>query len=195
MYELKFIQKDNCKDGSDHLFTYIYKFFCTEIKLHYVIRAEYHSENVIALKFYCKKDRASDYKYNKIINKASFRTVINILDTCVSIVPILLLRHPSCSFGLCSARSIDFSNPKKLTEDLENNQRFRVYSQFIQSRVGNKTFTHIEYPSISSYILVNNSNANIDQKEQDIKEMFERTYRTIPDITNWLRCWTLRFIT
>ena len=184
MYELKFIQKDNCKDGSDHLFTYIYKFFCTDIKLHYIIRAEYHNGNVIALKFYCKKDRGSDYKYNKIINKNTFKTVVKILDTCISLIPTLLDKHPDCSFGLCSARSIDFSNPKKLTEHLPNNQRFRVYSQYIQSKVGNETFSHIEYPSISSHMLLNNNVQDIDKEERNIIEMFERTYRTIPDITN-----------
>lgn len=184
MYELKFIQKDKCKDGSDHLFTYVYKFFCKETKLHYIIRAEYHNENIIALKFYCKKDRGSKYKYNKIINKGSFTSVIKILGTCTALIPDLLEKHPDCSVGLCSARSIDFTNPKKLTENLQNNQRFRIYSQFIQDRIGNKTFTHIEYPSISSYMLINNNIDNIDQKEKQIKEMFERTYQTIPDITD-----------
>jgi len=59
-----------------------------------------------------------------------------------------------------------------------------VYSQFIQSRVGNKTFTHIEYPSISSYMLINNNVEDIDIKEMQIKKMFERTYQTIPDIVD-----------
>ena len=184
MYYLKFIQKDKCKDGSDHLFTYIYKFFCYETKLHYIIRAEYHSGNVIAVKFYCKKDRGSKYKYNKIINKGSFASVIKIFGTCTALIPDLLEKHPGCSVGLCSARSIDFTNPKKLTEHLENNQRFRIYSKFIQDRIGHKTFTHIEYPTISSYMLINNDVEDIDLKEKQIIEMFERTYLTIPDITD-----------
>lgn len=150
----------------------------------YVIRAEYDNENIMALKFYCKKDRRSKYKYNKIINKGSFSSVINILDTCTSLIPILLEKHPDCSFGLCSSRSIDFTNPKKLTEHLQSNQRFRIYFKFIQDRIGHKTFTHIEYPSISSYILINNNVNDIDGKEKDILGMFERTYQTIPDITN-----------
>lgn len=51
MYNIKFIQKDTCKDGSDHLFTFIYKFFCADSKLHYIVKAEYHTENVFAIKF------------------------------------------------------------------------------------------------------------------------------------------------
>ena len=115
LYPLKFIQKDICKDGSDHLFTYIYKFTLAETNLHYIIRAEYHTENIFAVKFYSKKDRRSQYKYNKIINKNTYTSVINILETCTSLIPILLEKHPNCSFALSSARSIDFSNPKKLT--------------------------------------------------------------------------------
>ena len=184
LYPLKFIQKDICKDGSDHLFTYIYKFTLAETNLHYIIRAEYHTENIFAVKFYSKKDRRSQYKYNKIINKNTYTSVINILETCTSLIPILLEKHPNCSFALSSARSIDFSNPKKLTEHLEENQRFRIYSRFIQDRIGTSTFTHLEYPTISSYLLINNTEQDIDEKEKKNLEMFERTYQTIPDITD-----------
>ena len=69
LYPLKFIQKDICKDGSDHLFTYIYKFTLTETYLHYIIRAEYHTENVFAVKFYSKKDRKSQYSTIKSLIK------------------------------------------------------------------------------------------------------------------------------
>lgn len=182
MYDLKFIQKDNCKDGSDHLFTLIYKFHCSETKLNYIIRAEYHTENVFAVKFYCKKDRSSDFKYNKIINKNNYSTVINIFGTCLCLIPEILKFYPDTSFAIMSSRTVDFSNPKKLTESLPKNQRFRVYTKFIQDRIGNVTFTHFEYPSISSYLLINNLEKDIDEKELKIKEMFERTYSYIPDL-------------
>lgn len=180
-YPLKFIQKDNSKDGSDHLFTLVYKFFCTESKLHYILRAEYHAENVFGIKFYCQKDSKSDHKYNKIINRNGYSAVINIFETCLSLIPELLEKYPDCSFGLLSSRTIDFSNPKKLTEDLVRNQRYRVYTAFIRQRIRGKTFTHFQYPKISAYLLVNNSE-NADLKELRIKEMFERTYATIPDL-------------
>ena len=158
MYDLKFIQKDNSKDGSDHLFTFIYKFFCVDSKLHYVIRAEYHKENVFAIKFYCKKDKRSQHKYNKIINKNNYSTVIKIFETCLYLIPELLKAYPDSNFAVLSSRSIDFSNANKLTEELSKNQRFRIYRKFAQDRIGNKTFTHFEYSSISSYLLVNNIN-------------------------------------
>ena len=68
-YPVKFIQRQRCKDPSAHLFTLIYKFYSPVTKYHYVIRAEYHEEDVFAMKFYCKKDRKSDTKYAKIINR------------------------------------------------------------------------------------------------------------------------------
>lgn len=181
MYTVKFIQKEICKDGSDHLFTFIYKFFCEEAKLHYIIRAEYHSENVFAVKFYCKKDKKSDYKYNKIINKHRYSVVIKIFETCLSLVPELLRTYPNCSFAILSSRSIDFSNKKLLTEHLPKNQRFRIYSKFLQDRIGNKTFTHFVYEDFSSYLLVNN-NENVEEKEQKIKKMFIKNYQFYPDV-------------
>lgn len=184
MYDIKFIQKDNCKDGSDHLFTFIYKFFCTDTKLHYIIRAEYHRENVFAIKFYCKKDKRSKYKYNKIINKNKYSTVLKIFQTCLAIIPQLLSQYPNCNFAILSSRSIDFSNPKKLTENLQKNQRFRIYTKFLQDRIGNKTFTHFQYQKYSSYLLLNNEETDIDSKEFKIKEMFENTYEIIPDVAD-----------
>src|SRR5690606_21571741 len=101
---------------------------------------------------------------------------------CLSLIPDLLKLHPGCSFAILSSRTIDFSNVNKLTESMQKNQRFRVYSRFLQDRIGNKTFTHFQYESLSSYLLINNSVVDIDKKERDIKEMFERTYNFIPDI-------------
>ena len=72
LYPLKFIQKDICKDGSDHLFTYIYKFTLAETNLHYIIRAEYHTENIFAVKFYSKK--IEEANTNTI--KSSIKTLI-----------------------------------------------------------------------------------------------------------------------
>mgnify|MGYP003393526573 FL=1 len=63
------------------------------------------------------------------------------------------------------------------------NQRFRVYIRFFQDRIGNVTFTHFVYVDLSSYLLVNLAEGNIDIKELRIKEMFERTYNIIPDVT------------
>ena len=135
-----------------------------------------------AYQFYCKKDKRSDFKYNKIINKHNSSTVLKILNTCLSVVPMLLQLSPNCNFALLSSRSVDFSSSKRLTEGLPQNQRFRIYSRFIQERIGNITFTHFAYEKISSYLLINNNEKDIYAKETRVKEIFERTYKIIPDI-------------
>ena len=122
-YELKFIQKKPCKDGSDHLFSLIYKFFSPVTRYIYILHADYHRDDFFAIKFYCKKDRHSDFKYSKIINKGD---IGNILMTCIKIVPILLNVFPNASFGFIASRSIDDATQK--VESYINNQRFRIYS-------------------------------------------------------------------
>jgi hypothetical protein len=170
-YELKFIQRTRCRDGSAHLFTFIYKFYSPITKYHYILRAEYHEEDVFAIKFYCKKDKTSKYKYNKIVNKGD---IGNILITCITVIPLLLKIHPNASFGFAGARTID--NRSKKVEGYSNNQRFRTYSYVISSKIGTETFTHFEYEKVSSYLLLNNANSLSLEKEELISKMFSSTY-------------------
>lgn len=86
-YPLNFIQKEPCRDASAHEFTYIYKFFSPVTGYNYVIRADYHQEDVFAIKFYAQPHKHSDLKYSKITNRGD---VPNILVSCLSLVPILL---------------------------------------------------------------------------------------------------------
>lgn len=177
-YNLHFIQKQPCKDNSAHLFTLIYKFYSPVTKYFYILHADHHEENVFAIKFYCKKDRHSDYKYSKIVNKGDLG---NILITCAKVVPILLKNYPSASFGFAGARTIDIESKK--VEPFSNNQRFRTYKYLIALKFGTKTFAHYEYQAISSYLLVNKDCNNVDAKERELVKMFSETYVNLPDIS------------
>jgi len=177
-YNLKFIQKDHIKDGSEHQFTYIFKFYSPITGYFYIIRAEYHTEDVFAVKFYCKKDRGSEFKYSKLINKGD---VGNILITCAKVIPLLLTKHSTASFGFVGARTLDKASAK--VESYINNQRFRIYSRVVAGKIGTVTFEHIEYPGISGYLLVNrNSGTEVATKELAIKQMFSRNYDSLPDV-------------
>lgn len=176
-YELNFIQKRLCKDESDHKFTIIYKFYSPRTKLIYILNADYHANDVFGIKFYCKKDKKSDYKYSKIVNKGD---VGNILVTCAKVIPILLNQFPTASFGFAASRSVDSKN--KLVEQPYMNQRFKTYAQVAAKKIGNFTFTHFEYPEISSYLLVNNYYGNVSAAERNIVSMFRRTYVTLLDV-------------
>jgi hypothetical protein len=175
-YNLKFIQKSNCKDKSAHLFTIVYKFFSPITKYNYIINADYHEEDVFAIKFYCAKDKRSDYKYNKIVNKGDLG---NIFISCAKVVPLLLLDYPNASFGFCGARTVDFKSKK--VENYINNQRFRIYKNIVSMKFGTMTFTHYEYEQISSYLLINNK-SNVIISEKNIKKMFSSNYNNLPDL-------------
>lgn len=174
-YPAKFIQRQRCKDGSAHLFTLIYKFFSPVTKYHYVIRAEYHVEDVFSIKFYCKKDRKSETKYSKIINKGDLG---NIFTTCINLIPELLNQYPEVSFAILGARSYDSLSQK--VEHPINTQRFRIYRYIATQKFGHITFAHFEYVDISGYMLVNRSSGDILRRERAIAEMFARTYNEIP---------------
>ena len=177
-YQLKFIQKKACKDGSAHLFSLIYKFYSPVTKYYYILHADYHKGDFFAIKFYCKKDRHSEFKYSKIINRGD---VGNILMTCVKVIPILLKDYPTASFGFIGSRSIDELSQK--VEPYINNQRFRIYSNLIFLKFGEKTFAHFSYVQFSGYLLVNRQNGDIKIKEKEFVKMLSATYNNLLDIS------------
>lgn len=176
-YNLKFIQRNPCKDGSSHLYSYIFKFHSPITNHIYILIAEYYNKNVFSIKFYSKRHRKSQHKYNKIINKGD---VGNILISCLNVIPYLLNIHPTSSFAISSSRTIDFKH--KRVENSENNQRFKLYKYIIQKKIGTETFSHFEYTKISSYMLINNKNDNIEQKERELVSMFSHTYMELSNI-------------
>lgn len=170
-YDLKLIQVQRVQDGTDHLRTHIYKFFSSHTKYQYIIRAEHHSGDVFAIKFYCKKDKRSNYKYSKIINKGDCG---NIIISCAKVIPLLLEQYPTASFAFAASRSVDVGN--RIIEDFQQNQRYKLYCYMIPIKFGEKTFWHYAYDQISSYILHNKS-ANISKSE--IENMFKNTYQNL----------------
>ena len=154
----------------------MYKFFSEKTRLHYIIYADYHQFDFIALKFYAKKDRKSSRKYSNIINKGD---VGNILTTCAKCIPELLKIYPNASFGFVGARTIDVETDK--IEGYKTNQRYRVYKYHIPQLIGNKTFLHKSFPNASAYALINKNN-DVTTLEEKIKNMICDTY---PDLLNF----------
>lgn len=176
-YDLEFVHKSGCKDKSAHLFTLIFKFYSPVTRYYYILRAEYHREDVFAIKFYVQQHSKSNYRYSKITNR---KDIGNILVTCAKVIPHLLNDFPTASFGLVASRSVDLKARK--AESLQHNQRFKAYAYFALAKFGTKTFDHIAYDKISSYLLINKKCGNILEKEKAIINMFEETYETVPDI-------------
>lgn len=155
-YELKFIQRDYCHDASAHLESYIFKFFSPITKYHYVVRAEYHETDIFTVKFYCKKDRGSDYRYSIIINRGDLG---NVIMTCAKVIPELLIQFPKASFAFAAARSYD---PRSKTiEPLYRTQRYRLYCEMVPRKFGEQTFSHHTNDDISSYLFTIGKAASI----------------------------------
>ncbi len=177
-YPIKFIQKDRCRDDSAHLHSHIFKFFSPKTHYHYIIRAEYHQEEVFAIKFYCKKDRRSDFKYSKIVNRGD---IGNIVISCLKVIPILLQEFPNASFGFVGARSYDRTG--NLVEPISKTQRFIIWSEVVKKKIGQVTFSHFEFPEASGYLLLNRKSVISEAERIELmKRMFIDTYSDFPDL-------------
>lgn len=91
--------------------------------------------------------------------------------TCASIIPTLLKEHPYASFAVNGAESLDLESDK--IESRNKNQRFRIYRTMALNLFGRKTFEHVQYEDVSSYLLINRENcSDINEKAERIKRMF-----------------------
>jgi hypothetical protein len=170
-YPFKFVQQKKVRDSSGHLSTHIFTFRSDQNGLKYVINIEEYDEELFAIKFYPKCLKRSDYRYNKIINKGD---VINVLMTCVSIVPHILSKNKNASFGFVGSRTID--SRRVFVESYNENKRYRIYSELIKQVIGGRTFVHIEYEKISGYLLINKNFRSIANKERKIKGVLNKIY-------------------
>ena len=173
-YPLNFIQRQRVADSTAHQATYIYKFHSPVTGYHYIVRAEWHAGDIFAVKFYCKKDRKSEFKYAKIVNRGD---IGNIIMSCAKVIPLLLQQFPAASFAFAASRSVDRHN--QLMEVAEQTQRYKLYCYMIPVKFGTQTFEHITYDEISSYVLYNrHSPATLEHMEQ----MFRDTYPTLQQL-------------
>ena len=165
-YDIKFIQKSSPTMRDDFLFVEIYTFI-TDKKQKYIIRAEMYGENTFTIKYYASIHKSLDDKYNRLTNQFDAHKIIK---TCMNVFVILIEKYPDASFAINGSRTIDVANDK--IERKERNQRFRIYSFVIDNFIGRKTFEHYVFPEISSYILVNRANKDINAHKDRIKEYF-----------------------
>lgn len=169
-YPLTFIQQQRCKDTTPHLFTRVYKFRSPVTKYFYIVRADYHEGDIFAIKFYCKKDRRSENKYAKIVNRGDLG---NIIMSCARLIPLLLESYPVASFAFAASPSVDSKGRK---EPINMTQRYRLYCYMIPRKFGGETFAHYAYDTISSYLLHNHASPN---SRETIEQTLISTYPTL----------------
>lgn len=73
-FALRHVQKDRSWNA-DHTHTDIYAFFSPVTRDKYVVRAEFYRFDIVAFKFYRKRDRKSKFRYHKIVNKGGAKTI------------------------------------------------------------------------------------------------------------------------
>lgn len=132
-YLLKFIQKEPSRDDSAHEFTYIHKFYSPVTGYNYILRADYHKEDVFAINF--------------------------------------MRNHISMSTSLHSRVEVH-----------QNTQRYRIYKELVKEKIGEMTFEHVDYQSLSGYLLLNRAAINLKEKESAILTMFAETYNNLLDV-------------
>lgn len=173
-YNLYFIQKASPGEGDAFDYALIYKFYTERTeeyqRLKYIIRIEVF-EDVFALKFYAARDRKMEDKYNRIIKAHNYSGVMRIFLTCAFLILKLHEEFPTYSFVINGAESNDLEGNK--VEGKNSTQRFRIYRIFALQVFGREKFEHYQYPSVSSYMLVNrNGDEDIESKAERIKDMF-----------------------
>jgi hypothetical protein len=173
-YPLTFIQQQRCADDSAHEYTRIYKFYSPVTRYFYIVRADYHVRDIFAIKFYCKKDRKSEFKYSKIVNRGDLG---NIIMSCARVIPMLLENYPAASFAFAASPSVDTKTKRK--EQIQYTQRYRLYCYMIPIKFGLETFVHYAYDNISAYLLYNRKSAS---SKAAIEDMFIATYQTLDAI-------------
>lgn len=173
-FEIHFIQKASPLEGDAFDFALIYKFYTpkTELcqRLKYILRVEVF-EDVYAIKFYAARDRKLDNKYNRLLKIHTYQSTIRLFYTCAILVSRLHEIYPNISFAINGAESHDLKSGKE--ENMESNQRFRIYRSVALKLFGFETFEHYQCPEASSYILVNRNNCeDVDSKYKMIKNLF-----------------------
>lgn len=175
-YPFHFIQSKLEKDESRHLKTYIYSFRSPVTRLKYIIRAEYHEEDVFCIKFYPTSLKHSEKKYSLLTNR---HDVSRIIKTVSGVIVELLKEYPGACFAFYASPIFD-SNTRRF-EAGSCNKRYKVYFEFIKRFFGPELFAHFAYRNINGYLLVNRKHPDVDSKEKRISQMFIETYRQLPE--------------
>lgn len=177
-YQLRHIQVDSKGkeiSGNPEL-THIFSFFAYSKKykcfFKYIIRAEKY-QDCFAIKYYCARSKHSDYKYSRVLNLFSATETKRIMETCASVIPIILNIYPDVSFVFNGSRTQDLGN---YVENPFRTQRYRIYIELVRRLFGNEVFDIRYFDDSSSCIFVNRRN------NPDTQTAARRIFNTFSEI-------------
>ena len=142
-----FIFQMNDRSNIDDVLEYTlqYRFKSEKSNHTYIVRVERYIEHSYCLKFFDKANMLSDNKFSLRTGTFEPRTIFY---TLFNIMLDVLKRDPMASFFFIGA------NDEK-DEPGVTTRRFRIYSTFVSSVVGENLFEHHRNNALSLYILVN----------------------------------------
>lgn len=142
----------------------------------YLVEVFFYDYNVYAIKFYMKKHRLSENRYNlvypnKFKAKRSAPTgnsnFFKVMNTVVLISLEIIKRDNIASFGFMGAPKIKEKdirfNSKNINEDntVANTTRYRVYHLFAKRYFNPADFEYIDSNTASILLLKNNRNSSL----------------------------------
>lgn len=174
-YPFRFIQCDPCRDGTGHECTLVYKFLSPDTGHAYVVHAARHQGSMYVVKFYSKRHRGHDLKYQLMVNRGH---VAAILRTIADISIDILEHDRDASFAMIGVRSVD--TVSGTMEPPVPSRRYRIYRVFVSRMFGSETFQHYELDRINAYALVNRKrHPDLEAAKARFLVMFKATYPTL----------------
>ncbi len=181
-YSLRHIQIDRSRQVvfGDPELTHIYSFFAKSSKYNcffkYIVRAEKYKD-CFAIKYYCSRNKHSEYKYSRVLNLFSAPETKRIMETCASVIPDILQQYPSSSFAFNGSRTSDCAD---YIESPHKTQRYRIYMELVRRLFGEKVFHIACYDDSSSCIFINReANPDIENAKLRIFNMFANIYQIV----------------
>lgn len=146
----------------------------------YLVEVFFYDYSVYAIKFFLKKHRLSDNRYNMVYPKTfgvkqgritGNYNFLKVLNTISKIAMDIIGRDPLASFGFLGApRASELDegkNAANINSDctVGNTKRYIVYSNYVARYYNPKDFEYISSPTSSIMLLRNNKNAEVLTKD------------------------------
>lgn len=156
---------------------HIYSFFAESSKYNcvfkYIIRVE-KFQDTYAIKYYCTRNKHSEYKYSRVLNFFSCTEVKKIMEIAASVIPLILAADHKASFVFNGSRTCDEYD---YIEGPRCTQRFRIYMEIVRRLFGEEVFYITYFNDSSSCIFVNRSaNPDINKAKIRIYNMFANIF-------------------
>lgn len=156
---------------------YVFSFFAESKKYNclfkYIVRVE-KFQDCYAIKYYCTRNKHSEYKYSRVLNFFSAMEVKRIMSVAASVIPKILAVDACASFAFNGSRTYDRAD---YIEKPQSTQRYRIYQEIVRRLFGDQVFEIIHFDDSSSCIFVNkHANSDVEAAKIRIYNMFANIF-------------------